>query len=126
MIGIPTWKEYKSAVSELDLANRSQMGMMTASLQMGAAGVAMSGVSTLMSSAMQYANRQQQVSAQSNNLIMTGTGFDMFNYGQPVTAITMWPDAYSRNQRLNDLNMNGCSVSEATDDITSLLSLIHI
>ena len=75
----------------------------------------------MMSSAMQYANKQQQVSAQSNNLIMMGTGFDMFTYGQPVTAITMFPDAYSRNQRINDLEMNGCSVSEATDDITSLI-----
>lgn len=120
-LGNPTWKEYNSAMKELDLASRSQMGMMTASLQMGAAGVALSGVTTVMSSAMQYANKQQQVSAQSNNLIMMGTGFDTFTYGQPVTAITMWPDAYSRNQRINDLEMNGCSVSEATDDITSLI-----
>ena len=122
VLGNPTWKEYNSALKGLDLASRSQMGMMAASLTMGAGGVALSGVSTVMSSAMQYANRQQQVSAQSNNLIMMGTGFDMFTYGQPVTAITMWPDAYSRNQRVNDLEMNGCSVSEATENITSLIN----
>ena len=103
------------------------MGRMMTRKMMGAAamgsgiGAAANAGITAMSSAMQYANKQQQVSAQSNNLIMMGTGFDMFTYGQPVTAITMFPDAYSRNQRINDLNMNGCSVSEATNDITSLI-----
>lgn len=113
--------EATAAMRTLGMGNMMTRKMMGAAVMgSGIGAVANAGI-TAMASAMQYANKQSQVSAQSNNLIMMGTGFDMFTYGQPVTAITMWPDAYSRNQRLNDLDMNGCSVSEATDDITSLI-----
>ena len=101
--------------------DRAATAMMRASAVGGAIGTAASTGVSLMSATMQYANKQLQVSAQSNNLIMMGTGFDMFTYGQPITAVTMKPDDYSRNQREKDLELNGASVAEARENITSLI-----
>ena len=120
-IGNPTRSEYNSASRELGYMDRAATAMMRASAVGGTIGTAASAGVSLMSATMQYANKQLQVSAQSNNLIMMGTGFDMFTYGQPITAVTMVSDAYSRNQREKDLELNGASVAEARENITSLI-----
>lgn len=116
-----TMGQASEAYRNLRMSDRATSAMMKASvIGSGLGAVANAGVS-LLSSAVQYDQKQRQVAAQSNNLIMMGTGFDMFTYGQPITAVTMMPDAYSRNVREKDLAMNGASVSEPVEDITSLI-----
>ena len=95
--------------------------MMKATGAMSAIGLGASAVTSLISMGMQDAQNVKMHAAQTNNLALLGTGFDPFNYGQPITAVTMMPDAYSRNQREQDLSINGAKVSEPTQDITSLI-----
>ena len=108
---------------------RSQLGymkagattMMKATGAMSAIGIGASAVTSLISVGMQDSANVKAHAAQTNNLALLGTGFDPFNYGQPITAVTMMPDAYSRNQREQDLAINGAKVSEPREDITSLI-----
>ena len=95
--------------------------MMKATGAMSAIGLGANVATSLISVGMQDAQNVKMHAAQTNNLALMGTGFDPFNYGQPITAITMWPDAYSRVQREHDLELNGAKVSEPTDDISSLI-----
>ena len=95
--------------------------MMKATGAMSAIGLGASAVTSLISMGMQDAQNVKAHAAQTNNLALLGTGFDPFNYGQPITAVTMMPDAYSRNQREQDLAINGAKVSEPRQDITSLI-----
>ena len=119
-LGVTT-AQASEAYRNLRMSDVATSAMMKASaIGSGLGAVANAGVS-LLSSAVQYDQKQRQVAAQSNNLVMMGTGFDMFTYGQPITAVTMMPDAYSRNVREKDLAMNGASVSEPVEDITSLI-----
>ena len=43
-------------------------------------------------------------------------------YGTNIQAVTVTKDAYSRGVRYDDLYNNGCTVSEASDDITPLIN----
>lgn len=120
-IGSPTRAEYVDAGKQLGYMNAATGTMMKAAGAMSAIGIGATAVTSIMSMGMQDSNNVNAHAAQTNNLALMGTGFDPLNYGQPITAITMWPDAYSRNQRVNDLELNGARVSEPTDDITSLI-----
>ena len=95
--------------------------MMKAAAGMSGIGLATTVGSSLISMGMQDPANVKAHAAQTNNLALLGTGFDPFNYGQPITAVTMMPDAYSRNQREQDLAINGAKVSEPRQDITSLI-----
>ena len=111
----------QDAYDKLKMTRAASSAMMKASAIGSGLGAVANAGTALLGSAVQFDQKQRQVAAQSNNLIMMGTGFDMFTYGQPITAVTMMPDAYSRNLRERDLAMNGASVSEAVDDITPLI-----
>ena len=119
-LGVTT-DQASAAYRNLRMSDRATSAMMKASVIGSGLGAAANAGVSLLSSAVQYDQKQRQVAAQSNNLIMMGTGFDMFTYGQPITAVTMMPDAYSRNLREKDLAMNGASVTEAVEDITPLI-----
>ena len=119
-LGVTT-AQASEAYRNLRMSDVATSAMMKASAIGSGLGAAANAGVSLLSSAVQYDQKQRQVAAQSNNLIMMGTGFDMFTYGQPITAVTMMPDAYSRNLRERDLAMNGASVSEPVEDITSLI-----
>ena len=95
--------------------------MMKAAAGMSGIGLATTVGASLISMGMQDPANVQAHAAQTNNLALLGTGFDPFNYGQPITAVTMMSDAYSRNQREQDLTINGAKVSEPRQDITSLI-----
>ena len=95
--------------------------MMKATGAMSAIGLGANAITSLISMGMQDSANVNAHAAQTNNLALLGTGFDPFNYGQPITAVTMMPDAYSRNQREQDLAINGAKVSEPREDITSLI-----
>ena len=110
-----------NARKQLSYMNASATAMMKASGAMSAIGIGATALTSLVSMGMQDSQNVKMHAAQTNNLALMGTGFDPFNYGQPITAITMWPDAYSRVQRENDLELNGARVSEPTEDITSLI-----
>ena len=120
-IGNPTRAEYSNATKQLGYMNAATGAMMRASGAMSAIGVGASAVTSLISMGMQDSANVNAHAAQTNNLALLGTGFDPFNYGQPITAVTMIPDAYSRNQREQDLAINGAKVSEPRQDITSLI-----
>ena len=119
-LGVTT-DQASAAYRNLRMSDRATSAMMKASVIGSGLGAAANAGVSLLSSAVQYDQKQRQVAAQSNNLIMMGTGFDMFTYGQSITAVTMMPDAYSRNVREKDLEMNGASVSEPVENITSLI-----
>ena len=95
--------------------------MMKAAAGMSGIGLATTVGASLISMGMQDPANVNAHAAQTNNLALMGTGFDPLNYGQPITAVTMMPDAYSRNQREQDLTINGAKVSEPRQDITSLI-----
>ena len=120
-IGNPTRAEYSNATKQLGYMNAATGAMMKASGAMSAIGIGASAVTSLISMGMQDSANVNAHAAQTNNLALLGTGFDPFNYGQPITAVTMMPDAYSRNQREQDLAINGAKVSEPRQDITSLI-----
>lgn len=121
-MGNPTRSEYANATKQLGYMNAATGAMMKATGAMSAIGLGATAVTSLISMGMQDSQNVNAHAAQTNNLALMGTGFDPFNYGQPITAITMWPDAYSRVQREHDLELNGARVSEPTDDITSLIN----
>ena len=110
-----------NARKQLGYMNAATGAMMRATGVMSAIGVGASAVTSLISMGMQDSANVNAHAAQTNNLALLGTGFDPFNYGQPITAVTMMPDAYSRNQREQDLAINGAKVSEPRQDITSLI-----
>ena len=120
-IGNPTRSEYANATKQLGYMNAATGAMMKASGVMSAIGIGATAATSLISMGMQDSANVQAHAAQTNNLALLGTGFDPFNYGQPITAVTMMPDAYSRNQREQDLQINGAKVSEPRADITSLI-----
>lgn len=120
-IGHITRAEYNNAGKQLGYMNAATGAMMRATGAMSAIGLGASAVTSLISMGMQDAQNVKMHAAQTNNLALLGTGFDPFNYGQPITAVTMMPDAYSRNQREQDLTINGAKVSEPRQDITSLI-----
>lgn len=120
-IGNPTRAEYSNATKQLGYMNAATGAMMKASGAMSAIGLGATAVTSLISMGMQDSANVKAHAAQTNNLALLGTGFDPFNYGQPITAVTMIPDAYSRNQREQDLAINGAKVSEPRQDITSLI-----
>lgn len=120
-IGHITRAEYNNAGKQLGYMNAATGAMMRATGAMSAIGLGASAVTSLISVGMQDAQNVKMHAAQTNNLALLGTGFDPFNYGQPITAVTMMPDAYSRNQREQDLAINGAKVSEPREDITSLI-----
>lgn len=120
-LGNPTRAEYTSATKQLGYMNAATGAMMKASGAMSAIGLGATAVTSLISMGMQDSANVNAHAAQTNNLALLGTGFDPFNYGQPITAVTMMPDAYSRNQREQDLAINGAKVSEPRQDITSLI-----
>lgn len=111
----------QDAYDKLKMTRAASTAMMKAATIGSGLGAVANAGTALLGSAVQFDQKQRQVAAQSNNLIMMGTGFDMFTYGQPITAVTMMPDAYSRNLRERDLAMNGASVTEAVEDITPLI-----
>ena len=110
-----------NARKQLGYMNAATGAMMRATGAMSAIGIGASAVTSLISMGMQDSANVNAHAAQTNNLALLGTGFDPFNYGQPITAVTMMPDAYSRNQREQDLTINGAKVSEPRQDITSLI-----
>ena len=121
MMGNPSRAEYANAGKQLGYMNAATGAMMRATGAMSAIGLGASAVTSLISMGMQDAQNVKMHAAQTNNLALLGTGFDPFNYGQPITAVTLMPDAYSRNQREQDLAINGAKVSEPRQDITSLI-----
>ena len=96
--------------------------LMRGTMALSGIGLGTTAVTSLISMGMQDSANVRAHAAQTNNLALLGTGFDPFNYGQPITAVTMWSDAYSRNQREQDLAINGAKVSEPRQDITSLIN----
>ena len=68
------------------------------------------------------ANASNQAAAQTNNLVMQGTGFDMLMYGEGIEVKTMSIDPYSQTQRSQDLAYNGAAVAEPRNDIASLIA----
>ena len=110
-----------TARKQLAAMEAGSMTMMKAAAGMSGIGLATTVGSSLISMGMQDPANVKAHAAQTNNLALLGTGFDPFNYGQPITAVTMMPDAYSRNQREQDLTINGAKVSEPRQDITSLI-----
>lgn len=110
--------EFGKTVSQMLDAGGS---LMRGTMALSGIGLATTAVSSLISMGMQDSANVKAHAAQTNNLALLGTGFDPFNYGQPITAVTMIPDAYSRNQREQDLTINGAKVSEPRQDITSLI-----
>ena len=112
----------RDAYDKLKMTRAASTAMMKAAAIGSGLGAVANAGTALLGSAVQFDQKQRQVAAQSNNLIMMGTGFDMFTYGQPIMAVTMMSDAYSRNLRERDLAMNGASVAEAVEDITSLIN----
>ena len=121
VMGNPSRAEYANAGKQLGYMNAATGAMMRATGAMSAIGLGASAVTSLISMGMQDAQNVKMHAAQTNNLALLGTGFDPFNYGQPITAVTLMPDAYSRNQREQDLAINGAKVSEPRQDITSLI-----
>lgn len=121
VMGNPSRAEYANAGKQLGYMNAATGAMMRATGAMSAIGLGASAVTSLISMGMQDSQNVKMHAAQTNNLALLGTGFDPFNYGQPITAVTMMPDAYSRNQREQDLAINGAKVSEPRQDITSLI-----
>ena len=121
VMGNPSRAEYANAGKQLGYMNAATGAMMRATGAMSAIGIGASAVTSLISMGMQDSANVNAHAAQTNNLALLGTGFDPFNYGQPITAVTMMPDAYSRNQREQDLAINGAKVSEPREDITSLI-----
>lgn len=121
MMGNPSRAEYANAGRQLGYMNAATGAMMRATGAMSAIGLGASAITSLISMGMQDSANVKAHAAQTNNLALLGTGFDPFNYGQPITAVTMMPDAYSRNQREQDLAINGAKVSEPRQDITSLI-----
>ena len=122
LMGNPSLAEYNAAGKQLSYMNAATGAMMRATGAMSAIGLGASAVTSLISMGMQDSANVRAHAAQTNNLALLGTGFDPFNYGQPITAVTMWSDAYSRNQREQDLAINGAKVSEPRQDITSLIN----
>ena len=120
-IGHISRADYNNAGKQLGYMNAATGAMMRATGAMSAIGLGASAVTSLISMGMQDAQNVKMHAAQTNNLALLGTGFDPFNYGQPITAVTLMPDAYSRNQREQDLAINGAKVSEPRQDITSLI-----
>ena len=110
-----------TARKQLAAMEAGSMTMMKAAAGMSGIGLATTVGSSLISMGMQDPANVKAHAAQTNNLALLGTGFDPFNYGQPITAVTMMPDAYSRNQREQDLTINGAKVSEPRQDITPLI-----
>ena len=121
VMGNATRGEYAEAARQINYMNVATGSMMKAAAGMSGIGLATTVGSSLISMGMQDPANVKAHAAQTNNLALLGTGFDPFNYGQPITAITMMPDAYSRNQREQDLAINGAKVSEPKQDITSLI-----
>ena len=120
-VGNPSRGEYADAGRQISYMNAATGSMMKAAAGMSGIGLATTVGSSLISMGMQDPANVKAHAAQTNNLALLGTGFDPFNYGQPITAVTMMPDAYSRNQREQDLTINGAKVSEPRQDITSLI-----
>ena len=114
-------RELGTARKQLASMEAGATSMMKAAAGMSGIGLATTVGSSLISMGMQDPANVKAHAAQTNNLALLGTGFDPFNYGQPITAVTMIPDAYSRNQREQDLAINGAKVSEPRQDITSLI-----
>ena len=114
--------EFMNSTAQLGYMNAATKAMMRATGAMSAIGIGANAVTSLISMGMQDSTNVKAHAAQTNNLALLGTGFDPFNYGQPITAVTMMPDAYSRNQREQDLTINGAKVSEPRQDITSLIN----
>ena len=123
VMGNPSRAEYANAGKQLGYMNAATGAMMRATGAMSAIGIGANAVTSLISMGMQDSANVNAHAAQTNNLALLGTGFDPFNYGQPITAVTMIPDAYSRNQREQDLAINGAKVSEPRQDITSLIDI---
>ena len=118
----PSRAEYADAGRQLNYMNSASVSMMKAAAGMSGIGLATTVGASLISMGMQDPANVKAHAAQTNNLALLGTGFDPLNYGQPITAVTMMSDAYSRNQREQDLAINGAKVSEPREDITSLIN----
>ena len=63
-----------------------------------------------------------RIAHQSNGLIMSGTGFDSTRFGfSNITLVKLSADAYSTEQRTNDISLYGVHVSEPKDSCQSLI-----
>ena len=60
---------------------------------------------------------------QSNGLIMSGTGFDSVRFGnRQIMLVKMTTDAYSQEQRANDISLYGVHVSEPMESCQQLVT----
>ena len=96
--------------------------LMRGTMALSGIGLATTAVTSLISVGMADSQNVHRAAAQTNNLVMTGTGYDELMYGTNIQAVTVTKDAYSRGVRYDDLYNNGCTVSEASDDITPLIN----
>lgn len=111
-----------AARENIALANQASKLVVRNAIGMSLVGTGATAAMDVINIGTSLANATNQAAAQTNNLALQGTGFDPFNYGQPITAVTMMSDAYSRNQRERDLEYNGAAVAEPRNDIASLIA----
>ena len=68
------------------------------------------------------AGKDRSIANQSQRFVMTGTGWDVVDYGQRPRLIKMSMDDYSRVNRLMHIDLYGAEVNEADADCDALIA----
>lgn len=117
-----SWSSYVySGARSADVSARNLQMLHTGLNMVGGGKGIISGAVDLLTAGLSTGVQDTRVRNVTPSYIMSGTGWDLLDYGWVPTLLSLNMDDYSRIQRSQDMELYGCHVSEATQSCEALV-----